>query len=107
MTSFNLPWRELAAPGQTLVFYMGLNGLETICNQLVAHGMGADMPAALIEKGTTARQRVFVGTLADLPQKVRDGGARAPTLIIVGRVVSLHGKLHWFGEHEEEAANGQ
>ncbi|MFA5493815.1 MAG: siroheme synthase CysG [Porticoccaceae bacterium] len=103
----NLPWRELAAPGQTLVFYMGLNGLETICNQLVAHGMGADMPAALIEKGTTARQRVFVGTLADLPQKVRDGGARAPTLIIVGRVVSLHGKLHWFGEHEEEAANGQ
>lgn len=96
-----LPWRELAAPGQTLVFYMGLNGLETICRELVAAGMGPDMPAALIEKGTTLRQRVFVGTLADLPGKVRQGEARAPTLIIVGTVVSLHDKLRWFGADAE------
>ncbi|HLS98603.1 MAG: siroheme synthase CysG [Porticoccaceae bacterium] len=97
----NLPWRELAAPGQTLVFYMGLNGLETICRELAAAGMGATMPAALIEKGTSPRQRVFVGTLADLPEKVREGQAKAPTLIIVGTVVSLHHRLRWFGGADE------
>src|SRR5690606_26039751 len=97
----NLPWRELAAPGQTLVFYMGLNGLETIYRELAAAGMGATMPAALIEKGTSPRQRVFVGTLADLPEKVREGQAKAPTLIIVGTVVSLHHRLRWFGGADE------
>jgi len=98
----DLPWEELAAPGQTLVFYMGLNGLETICHQLMTHGMDAATPAALIEKGTTARQRTFVGNLADLPEKVRLGEARAPTLIIVGHVVGLHHKLNWFGEQHGE-----
>jgi siroheme synthase len=53
-------------------------------------------PAALIEKGTTARQRVFIGDLSSLPQKVREGEAKAPTLIIVGSVVSLHDQLAWF-----------
>ncbi len=94
----DLDWQQLASPGQTLVFYMGLNGLETICAQLSAHGMAASTPAALVEKGTTPRQRVFVGTLATLPAIVRAQEARAPTLIIVGTVVSLHEKLDWFGE---------
>ena len=93
---YNLNWSELVAPNQTLVFYMGLNGLETICQQLLSYGMDSTTPAALIEKGTTTRQRVFIGDLSTLPQKVRDGGAKAPTLIIVGSVVSLHEQLSWF-----------
>lgn len=93
-----LDWQQLASPGQTLVFYMGLNGLETICRELIEHGMNADTPAALVEKGTSPRQRVFVGTLETLPGRVRAGDARAPTLIIVGTVVTLHNKLGWFGE---------
>lgn len=94
--TLNLPWSELTTPGQTLVFYMGLNGLETICTQLIRHGQSEDMPAALIEKGTSHRQRVFTGTLASLPGIVRRGEARAPTLIIVGHVVSLRDRLNWF-----------
>lgn len=93
---YDLNWSELVAPNQTLVFYMGLNGLETICQQLMSYGMASTTPAALIEKGTTARQRVFIGDIDTLPQKVRDGGAKAPTLIIVGSVVSLHDQLSWF-----------
>lgn len=92
----DLPWQELVTPGQTLVFYMGLNGLETICEGLVRHGMNPDMPAALIEKGTLQRQRVFTATVATLPGVVRAGEARAPTLIIVGGVVSLRDRLNWF-----------
>ena len=91
-----LNWNELAQPNQTLVFYMGLNGLETICEQLKQHGMEATMPIALVEKGTSDRQRVFTGDLDSLPNIVRSAEAKAPTLIIVGTVVSLHNKLDWF-----------
>ena len=66
-----LNWNELPQPNQTLVFYMGLNGLETICEQLKQHGMEAEMPIALIEKGTSDRQRVFTGDLDSLPNIVR------------------------------------
>ena len=91
-----LNWQELVQPNQTLVFYMGLNGLEAICEKLQAHGLDTETPIALIEKGTSDRQRVFTGNLDTLPNIVRQAEAKAPTLIIVGTVVSLHQKLDWF-----------
>ena len=45
-----LPWQELVYENQTLVLYMGLVGLEKICERLIAHGQRADMPVALISK---------------------------------------------------------
>ena len=92
----DLNWPELVQPNQTLVFYMGLSGMETICQHLKDHGLAADTPVALVEKGTTDKQRVFTGDLDTLPAIVREAGAKAPTLIIVGHVVSLHNKLNWF-----------
>ena len=74
--------------------------METICRSLKAHGLAASTPAALIEKGTTDQQRVFVGDLDSLPSIVRDGGGKAPTLIIVGHVVSLQSTLAWFNIKE-------
>ncbi len=92
----DLCWQELSRPGQTLVFYMGLNGMETISRELIAHGMSPSMPAALVEKGTTARQRVYTASIASLPELARESGASAPTLIIVGEVVALREQLSWF-----------
>ncbi len=94
--SCDLRWADLVAPSQTLVFYMGLVGLPMICQQLIAHGRGADTPAALIQQGTTSNQRVFTGTLADLPELVASQQVQAPTLVIVGEVVTLRDKLAWF-----------
>ncbi|XXF06796.1 uroporphyrinogen-III C-methyltransferase [Pseudomonas sp. D2-3] len=94
--SADLPWQELVASSQTLVFYMGLVGLPTICQQLVAHGRAASTPAALIQQGTTENQRVFTGTLANLPDLVAQHEVHAPTLVIVGEVVLLREKLAWF-----------
>ena len=96
----DLNWAELVQPNQTLVFYMGLSGLETICQHLKEHGLDAQTPAALIEKGTTNDQRVFVGNLDSLAPMVREAGAKAPTLLIVGHVVSLQNKLAWFNLRE-------
>ncbi|MCE5978462.1 siroheme synthase CysG [Pseudomonas sp. JR33AA] len=92
----NLPWNDLVAPAQTLVFYMGLVGLPTICAELIRHGRAASTPAALVQQGTTRNQRVFTGTLANLPDLVAQHEVHAPTLVIVGEVVQLRDKLAWF-----------
>ncbi|ANF27479.1 siroheme synthase CysG [Stutzerimonas stutzeri] len=94
--SCDLPWSELVAPSQTLVFYMGLVGLPVICQQLIAHGRAADTPAALVQQGTTINQRVFTGTLANLAERVANEQVQAPTLVIIGEVVQLREKLAWF-----------
>ncbi len=94
--SCDLPWADLIAPGQTLVFYMGLTGLPQICEQLIAHGRSAQTPVALIQQGTTRNQRVFTGTLGSLPGLLATQTVQAPTLVIVGEVVKLREKLAWF-----------
>lgn len=94
--TIDLPWQELVAKEQTVVFYMGLVGLTTICQQLINHGQSPDAPIALVEQGTTEAQRVFTGTLATLPEQIANQQVHAPTLIIVGDVVKLRDKLAWF-----------
>jgi uroporphyrin-III C-methyltransferase/precorrin-2 dehydrogenase/sirohydrochlorin ferrochelatase len=94
--SMNLNWPALAQPNQTVVFYMGLKGLPVICSTLMAHGMSAETPIALVQQATTPRQRVFTGTLSDMPERIAGEEVKAPTLIIVGNVVKLHDKLNWF-----------
>jgi uroporphyrin-III C-methyltransferase/precorrin-2 dehydrogenase/sirohydrochlorin ferrochelatase len=94
--STDLPWNDLVAPAQTVVFYMGLVGLPIICEGMIRHGRSPDTPAALIQQGTTVHQRVFTGTLADLPALVARHEVHAPTLVIVGEVVLLRDKLAWF-----------
>ena len=98
--SINLNWTQLAAPNQTIVIYMGLIGLERICQSLIAHGSPKDLPIAIVQQGTTANQRVITGTLTTLPSKVAEQNIKPPTLIIIGTVVSLHNKLNWFQTHQ-------
>jgi uroporphyrin-III C-methyltransferase/precorrin-2 dehydrogenase/sirohydrochlorin ferrochelatase len=95
--SMNLNWPVLAQPNQTLVVYMGLLGVKTLCAKLIEHGMSADMPMALVQKATTREQKVLVGTLETMPGLLDNTTIKPPTLIIVGKVVSLHKKLAWFG----------
>lgn len=94
--SINLNWPALAQPSQTVVFYMGLQGVATICKELIAHGRDPKTPAALVEQGTTQNQRVHIGDLTTLAALVEQQKVKPPTLIIVGEVVELHKKLAWF-----------
>ncbi len=94
--SVNLNWDALVQPKQTVVIYMSLTGLPLICESLIQHGLPATMPAALVEQGTTKRQRVITGTLQTLPDLVKAADVHAPTLVIVGQVVKLQSKLSWF-----------
>lgn len=104
----DLNWAGLAKPGQTLVFYMGLGNVAALSERLIAHGLPATWPAAIIENGTRPEQRVHAGTLATLPRLAAMAGT--PSLIIVGEVVRLHSTLRWYEGHprgpQTEAATG-
>lgn len=94
--SIDLNWPALAQPNQTVVFYMGLHGAPTLCKELVAHGLPADTPVALVQKGTTPEQKTIIATLDTLVETVEQHELKPPTLIIVGNVVKLKEKLDWF-----------
>ena len=92
----DLDWVAMSRPRQTVVIYMGLVGLAEICQQLMRHGVAADMPVAVIQQGTTQRQRVVTATLKDLAEKVGAAEMKPPCLTIIGEVVRLREKLNWF-----------
>jgi uroporphyrin-III C-methyltransferase/precorrin-2 dehydrogenase/sirohydrochlorin ferrochelatase len=89
-------WQRLAAPGQTLVFYMALGQTETICRKLHRHGLPDTTPAALVANGTTPKQEILRGTIATLADIAAERGPRPPALLIVGEVVGLSERLGWF-----------
>ncbi|WP_432473466.1 siroheme synthase CysG [Amphritea sp. HPY] len=94
----DLNFAQLVHPNQTVVFYMGLQNMPYLFQQLIGHGRSADTPAAIVSRGATSEQKVLTGTLSDLAGKQRQAQLAAPALIIVGEVVSLHDDLAWFGE---------
>jgi uroporphyrin-III C-methyltransferase/precorrin-2 dehydrogenase/sirohydrochlorin ferrochelatase len=105
--TIDLDWAAMARPKQTVVIYMGLVGLADICKRLIAEGVPSTMPAAVIQQGTTQRQRVVTATLADLAEKVGAAEMKPPCLTIIGEVVQLREKLNWFepnaADHELQA----
>lgn len=92
-----LDWASLARERQTLAFYMGVAGLDRIRERLLAHGLPASTPFALIENGSRPEQRVVAGLLAELPALARLHEVRAPALLVVGEVAAFATALHWFG----------
>ncbi len=94
--TMDLDWDMLCRPRQTIVIYMGLKGLPTLCREMIAHGLPAHTPAAVVQQGTTLNQKVITGTLETLPSLAAQAQLKPPTLIIVGDVVKLHDKLDWF-----------
>ncbi len=82
-------WRGLAGPGRTLVVYMGLNGAHSIADKLIADGLSAATPVAVVENGTRADMRVFVATLSTVADVVAREAVQSPALLIVGEVAAL------------------
>jgi uroporphyrin-III C-methyltransferase/precorrin-2 dehydrogenase/sirohydrochlorin ferrochelatase len=94
--TMNLNWNALVQPSQTVVVYMGLLGVKTLCAKLVEHGMSPQTPIALVQQATTPTQKVLIADLQTMPERMDEADIQPPTLIIVGDVVKLHEKLAWF-----------
>ncbi len=103
----NLDWAALARPRQTVVIYMGLAALADICTELIGHGVSRDMPAAIVQHGTTRSRIVVTGSLASLPGQALAAQLQSPCLIIVGEVVKLHETLSWFEPERQHGSDAR
>ena len=92
----NLDFTTLAKLEGTLVFLMGVSALTDICQGLCAGGKAKETPAALLSRGTTAKQRRIVSTLEKLPEEVKKNPLETPAIIVVGEVCGLSDEFNWY-----------
>ena len=92
----DLDWGALAATPGTLVVLMGWRRLPGIVESLLHHGRSADTPVAVVQWGTTSKQRTVSGTLADIVQRGNGASLTSPVVTVIGEVASLHDALRWF-----------
>jgi uroporphyrin-III C-methyltransferase/precorrin-2 dehydrogenase/sirohydrochlorin ferrochelatase len=84
-----LDWASLARERQTLAVYMGVRRFPELMRQLIAHGRGADTPVAIVENGTTPRQRVVRGNLGQLALLAEAHRIESPAMLIIGEVARI------------------
>lgn len=85
----SLDWRSLAQPHHTVVFYMGVAQLPRIVARLLDAGASPHLPAALVERGSLAEQRVARGSIGTIVEIARERKIAPPAVLIVGEVASL------------------
>ena len=90
----SLQWEKFATGLDTLVFLMGVRRLPGIVKQLMTYGRSDKTPCALIEWGTSSRQRTVAGTLATIVRASKD--IHPPAVLVVGDVVRLRRHLNWY-----------
>ncbi len=86
-------WRALARPGQTRVFYMGVQRLAQIAQQLISHGLDPNTPAAIVRDGARPTQSVMATRLCNLVARAPAYGPQ-PGLLIIGETVQLSPDYH-------------
>ena len=88
-------WAGLAGVGRTLVIYMGVASADAIAAKLIADGLAADMPIAVIENASRPEMRVLRAPLAGLAALVVGQRVKSPALIVIGTVAARgqHGAL--------------
>ena len=93
-----LDYATLAREEGTLVFLMGLRGLPRIASELMKNGKDPKTPAAVIQEGTTARQRTVFGTLQNIADRAKEAGIQTPAITLIGGVAALGEQLSWWGK---------
>jgi len=88
-------WKKLAKSTDTIVVMMGLSRIGIISKQLLSGGMDKKTPVAVIQDGTTSKQKMITGTISNIAQKIKQSKIRPPSIIIIGNVVSLSKTIGW------------
>ncbi|MDX2036834.1 MAG: uroporphyrinogen-III C-methyltransferase [Isosphaeraceae bacterium] len=89
-------WPAVARFPGTIVVYMGLSRCASIVEVLLANGLPASTPAAIVASGSLPRQRTIVGTVETIPSAVASGEVTSPALLVIGEAVRHHETLAWF-----------
>lgn len=94
--AYDIDFEALVRTKGTLVFLMGVSALGDICQALLQAGMEKNMPAAILQKGTTAGQKKIVATVSTLEEEVNRQGIQTPAIIVVGKVCALAEEFAWY-----------
>jgi uroporphyrin-III C-methyltransferase / precorrin-2 dehydrogenase / sirohydrochlorin ferrochelatase len=89
-------------PDQTLALYMAISNFASIAERLTELGHPGDLPLAVIENGTTDRQRVILSTLENLPTMAAEHQIQSPALLLVGQTVRYAERYGWFNPRAVE-----
>jgi uroporphyrin-III C-methyltransferase len=84
-----LNWGALAQAGGTIAAFMALSRLDELALRLLAGGLSAATPVALISQASLPGQAVLRSTLGQCTLEARRAGLPTPTLIIIGAVAAL------------------
>jgi len=93
--SYDIDFDALVRTRGTLIFLMGIAALPDLMNGLLAAGMAPDMPAAVLERGTTSKQRRVSATVGTLEKVCAETVIRTPAIIVVGKVCELADTFGW------------
>jgi uroporphyrin-III C-methyltransferase len=88
-------WDKLASAVDTIVILMGMESLEIIVQKLVAGGLDPKLPVAVVEQGTTKKQRVFIANLDTIVGETKKNDIKPPAVVVIGEVADLGRKLSW------------
>jgi uroporphyrin-III C-methyltransferase len=89
-------WSKFAGSVDTIVILMGVGSLESTARDLLEGGLSPDLPVAVIEWGTSEKQRSLVGKLATIGKMAKEQNVKPPAVVVIGNVVKLGRKLSWF-----------
>ncbi len=89
-------WDALAGLSGTLVFVMGWKGMNDIVAALTSRGVSPERPAALVQWGTTPKQRVVTGPIGEIVARGVEAGIGAPVSLVIGEVAGLRDAMAWF-----------
>lgn len=92
----SVQWDVLARFEGTLVLLMGVATLRRATERLIEEGKDPTQAAAVIEQGTTGRQRTIVGDLASIADLAESTGVEPPATVVIGDVVMLRHAIEWF-----------
>lgn len=87
-------WQNYAQSSDTLVFYMGLNKVKLIADNLIAHGKSPVTPMAIIDQGTTNTQQTYISDLKNIEQVLNTENIVGPALIVVGDVIDYKAQVN-------------
>jgi uroporphyrinogen III methyltransferase/synthase len=91
-----IDYAALARLGGTQVMLMGVERIAQITQEMLAQGVRADLPVALVRWATTGRQQTLIGTLENIAQRVVETGFQSPAVAVFGDVVELRKNLNWY-----------
>jgi len=89
-------WPQLLKSGHTLALYMGVSSIADISMQLLDGGVSPDLPVAIVENGTTSRQRTIISSAATVEDDARKANIVSPAMVFIGKAVGQAEHLQWF-----------